>query len=259
MVKLNKYSYQLNTKSRLILSPRQQEAFYQEIDYTKQDSDKNIIYPFYRRGDYQKLREENIAYYIPSSAIKGSLLTKNQKRTELSNVLVMDDIELTSEDICIDQVTKVQYASLETEKQMKLESFFENVAVEMCNADTKKRGYVFCEEELTSYFEECHKQTITKLKQWSNKIEELLKEKKEIDGKTVLKLKQAVNNIKSMTDTDSIDSNAYLMLLGGYKGLLLSLVVEGETAPEIESGFFIDPTTELPYGLVEISQVKSNE
>lgn len=262
MDKLSKYSYQLKTKSSLILSPRQQEAFYKEIDYTKQDiamlkdSNVTIIYPFYRRGEYQKLREENVSYYIPGSSIKGSLLTPEQKKNEGSHVLLIDDIELNRDDIYIDKIEKVQNTDSESQKQVKLEAFFENVAFEMCKEDTSKKSYLFSRENPVTYFETCHGETVKKLNQWCKKIVELLGSEKKIEEDTHLILERVIKNVNTMTNCSNFDS--YLMLLGGYKGLLLSLGNVQETSA-IQSGLFIDPTTELPYGLVEISRVILDE
>lgn len=50
-----------------------------------------------------------------------------------------------------------------------------------------------------------------------------------------------------------LDGEHKLIFLGGYKGLLASLnQLDTNNEKEIRNGFYIDPISHLPYGLVEV-------
>lgn len=261
MNKLNKYSYKLKTLSNLIISPRQQQAIYVD-SYSKAKSDTNsinIVYPFYQRGEYQHYQEKNCQYYIPGSSIKGVLLSKQEEPTLPSSSLLMDDIQLNPADIKLGQINKLQNTSVDTEKKVKFEVFFPNVAMEMCQPNTIKIGELFSSYDPINYFKEEHKNTLKKLKQWSNRIDKV-KLEKELAEDVDNKLDDILNTVKIIQENQQADS--YFMIIGGYKGLLLSTQLKKTDKDQIEaikSGIFIDPVTKLPYGLVEISEVKQNE
>jgi hypothetical protein len=255
MNNLKKYTYQLKTLSKVILSPRQQQAFYRGIDFKNEEQkikdNINVIYPFYQRGEYTRYQREN-QYYIPGSSIKGALLA-NEEGTPHPKLFV-DDLPLNAQNIVLSQLNKLQNTG-ENERQLKLGIFFPNVGIEMCEAgiELTNKGVLFSKKSPESYFEKEHERTKKMIKKWLQSLDELC-DLNEIEEDTKSDLLQTIYNLNLIQNQQKLNENTYLMILGGYKGLLLSKVYKlKEEAPQ--NGFFIDRDTYLPYGLVEISKV----
>jgi hypothetical protein len=257
MNNLKKYTYQLKTLSKVILSPRQQQAFYRGIDFKKGeqgiDDNINVIYPFYQRGEYERYQKDN-QYYIPGSSIKGALLAPQTFHPKL----FVDDLPLETENIVLSQLNKLQNTG-ENERQLKLNIFFPNVGIEMCEAgiELTNKGTLYSEKSPTSYFEKESDRTKKMIKKWLQSLGELYNSN-EIGENTEVKLNQTIYNLNLIQHQQKLNKNTYLMFLGGYKGLLLSKVYKlNEETPQ--NGFFIDVDTYLPYGLVEISEVSKSK
>jgi CRISPR/Cas system CSM-associated protein Csm5 (group 7 of RAMP superfamily) len=74
---MEKIKYTLSTLSSLIISPREGQAFYKELDFddvvTEDGKEINIIYPFYQYGIHDRYDPQQAKYYIPGSSIKGAI------------------------------------------------------------------------------------------------------------------------------------------------------------------------------------------
>jgi hypothetical protein len=249
MNNLKKYTYQLKTLSKVILSPRQQQAFYRGIDFENEEKGINVIYPFYQRGEYTRYQKEN-QYYIPGSSIKGALLAPQTSHPKL----FVDDLPLETENIVLSQLHKLQNTG-ENERQLKLNIFFPNVGIEMCEAgiELTNKGVLFSKKSPESYFEKESDRTKKMIKKWLQSLGELC-DLNEVEENTKDELNQTIYNLNLIQNQQKPNEKTYLMFLGGYKGLLLSKVYQyNEETPQ--NGFFIDKDTYLPYGLVEISKV----
>ncbi|MGK0551962.1 hypothetical protein ACSFB8_07725 [Enterococcus faecalis] len=267
MQELQKYSYQIRTLSKLILSPRQQQAFYRGIDFNQGDiADEtalergggvNIIYPFYQKGEYHSYQKDCQAY-IPGSSLKGALQA-DQTRTK-QQTLMVNDISVNPKNLGLYHLNKVKNTSQVNNKILKLGTFFPNQAIQMCKNGVSEEGELFSEKSPNQYFRTAHKKTIKKISQWQKEVESLLDGSIGlVDSKTKRMLR---NSVKKLTDLEKkrSSSTACLIFLGGYKGMLLSMELPRKAHPEeFQSGIYLDIETSLPYGLVEISEVKVHE
>lgn len=263
MSKLKKYQYTLKTLSKVIVSPRDHAGFYLAMkDFSTAaigindnfgDRDKiNIIYPFYQYSTYSCYQPQNASYYIPGSTVKGAI-KNNDKNSSLR--MMVDDLPISQDALCLDNLWKVQYISYmenkmekENNKEIKFERFFPNVAVEMLNSDKHCEGEMFLENEPKSDLANAQENTKIKLDQLRRRIDLILQDfsddvSNNENSRSVLE--KTRENIKQLNDKN----DPYLLLIGGYKGLLLSGIFKERF---IESAIYIDKATYLPYGLVRI-------
>lgn len=272
------YSYQLNSLSKIILSPRSQEAYYLDLgDFTETDLNEHsegskikIIYPFYQYGMYEGYHPTTTSYYIPGSSVKG-LLT-NDKGVDVKNIkigkpelmarrassdLLVDDVSVPAGDIVLNEIFKFQ--SLEKEqKDAKLKPFFKNVAVEMCRQDIELKGQLFTNADIKASLNYTSAVTVCLVRQLIVRLQGICKDK----IGDISEMEEVLTALTAL-DIDSYknDANRYLGILGGYKGQLLSYLVKNDKGmPEAQAeqqvqGIYIDKETMLPYGLVEFSNV----
>ncbi|GIN63879.1 hypothetical protein J27TS8_38720 [Robertmurraya siralis] len=254
---LRKYKYWIETLSTLALSPREQHAFTQTgRDFTMEDIEQQasenlkkegvrIIYPFYQYGTYSCYAPTEAQYYIPGSSIKGALSLESNKQR-----IMVDDIKINSKDIQLFPLQKLQYDSKKNKSY--IDEFFPNVAIEMLRADSKYLGELFCDElEVDNYFRKAEQATKTKLHQLVRKICQVAEQvRKEKDQHILCKLKDNIQDILNKTQTDN---NKFILLLGGFKGLALSVISDSD---DYNGAIFIDMTKSLPHGLVQITLEK---
>ncbi|WP_067842133.1 hypothetical protein [Amphibacillus sediminis] len=251
---LRKYKYWIEALSTLVLSPREQHAFTQTgRDFTMEDleqqASKNlkkegvrIIYPFYQYGTYSCYAPSEAQYYIPGSSIKGALSLESNKQR-----IMVDDIKINSKDIQLYPLQKLQYDSKKNKSY--IDEFFPNVAIEMLSADSKYLGELFCDEvEIGNCFRKAEQATRTKLHQLIQKISQVVEQVgKEQDQRILLKMKENIQDIINETQTDK---NKFILLLGGFKGRILSVISDSD---EYNGSIFIDMTKKLPHGLVQVT------
>lgn len=276
------------TISSVILSPRGENALYMGIDFKNEnigiESNGNkikIIYPFYSYEDRNFNSNYSFdfseKYYIPGSSLKGALLLNQSINLQLEEInkdirrnILVKDIELKKTQIELNNIFKFQYLYQERQKQQKeneckykipkLEEFFPALALEMLKSEESFEGDILLnisEEEFRSILKKTFTVTrkklerymkeidnrIAKLKSWKKNSE--IQEQNAFDEAIELleKIKKAIKQQKC--------SNKNMIFLGGYKGILGSIL--GESDVKIRNGFYIDVKTNLPYGLVEIS------
>lgn len=263
MATLKKYNYQLKTISKLVLSPREHQGYYlaagdfeakqvklaYKATETSDVESIKIIYPFYQYGAYNGYRPQDTQYYIPGSSIKGAICADLQKPTTFK--LMVDDIAITSSDsLKLNHLYKLQHASDSNEKQGKLELFFPNVAVEMLEAETECAGELFYDQaELKQYLANAQAQTIAKLEGLALQIDAILKLL--LSEKTRAALEQVLFNVKNRIEiAKASEGKVFLLLLGGFKGLVLS-GVSGQGIDK--SAIYVDHDTFLPHGLVQLT------
>ncbi|MBU5442520.1 hypothetical protein [Paenibacillus sp. MSJ-34] len=251
MTALRKFKYRLKTCSTLALSPRDHHGFYQSagdfaIEDMVADSDLdksrvNIIYPFYQYGTYSRYEPQRTTYYIPGSSIKGALAVQRSE-TGLPRLQV-DDIRIESEDLRLYHLYKVQ-----NQESAKIDVFFPNVAVEMLNADSLYSGELFCDREPDRYFREAQQTTRSKLHQLIQKIDNIYDQI--IDEKSRSILSALRQNTHDLLDgLGGVNNSAFTLLLGGYKGLVLSVELNNT---DYHSAIYLDMKKKLPHGLVQV-------
>lgn len=264
MEQVKKYAYQLRTISSVILSPREQEAFYLDkplnSDRLKTDDiglewEKiKMIYPFYQYGTYQEYCPGDAQYYIPGSSIKG-VISCGQMGNERNNGLFMaDDVLLSNLDLRLNHLYKLQYLT-ENRKKIKLDVFFPNVAVEMLKADSICYGEIFYSGDMESLMDcaqiEAKRRIgcfMNQLKLITDKKNQLCGIEKEIFGNMECRLNQMIQQMDYKKKSGNLKS--YLLLLGGYKGLALSGI---SNRNEVTGAFYIDQKKHLPHGLIELT------
>lgn len=266
MKKLKKFGYYLETISSMPLSPRAQKARYAGIDFdsekiSKQDGKNiNIIYPFYQYGEYHSEQPE---YYIPGSSIKGAM--KRELRDDFGRFMV-DDIPVQSEDIELRQLYKVQNLPEQREmkenpedrKQIMLELFFPQMAIQMLRCGISYKGEIYAEEGLDIFLEEIQDGTKEKLKQFIYSLDRILenvhKNPKNVkrEKSCLEELEEARNGVQSLLET--CKQNEALLLMGGYKGLLLSELFSYGDSPDamLKGAIYLDKECNLPHGIVKI-------
>jgi hypothetical protein len=253
---MRKYNYILKTLSALALSPRDHQGFYVaagdfRVDdmqtHTDLDKDRvNIIYPFYQYGSYSRYDPKTAQYYIPGSSLKGAIRS-NASRGGGSKLLV-DDIAVDSGRLLLCNLYKLQNLSKESDKSIKLDIFFPNVAVEMLAADTDCRGELFSDESIYDSLREAQNKTKEKLNQLLGKINVIFADKRS-EGCTDL-LEELSGNIKSIISAiEHQHEKEFTLLMGGYKGLALSGVFDN---PDFNSAVYLDVSKKLPHGLVHV-------
>ncbi|CAM3838186.1 hypothetical protein [Marinicrinis lubricantis] len=259
-----KYKYRIRTLSTLALSPRDHQGFYESAgDFAQEDLGQqasehlnkgrvNIIYPFYQYGTYPRYAPAETQYYIPGSSIKGAL-TLNCTNIDRCSLMV-DDIRVKSEDIQLYHLTKVQQDS-ENNKYY-IDEFFPNVAIEMLRADSEHSGELFCIEtkskpEPKHYFKEADQAARIKLGQLVQRINRKYEQVKIEDQPILSEMKNNIQAILNEPQDDS--SNNFLLILGGYKGLTLSVISDRDDWDEYNSAIYLDKTKGLPYGLIKVT------
>lgn len=175
---------------------------------------------------------------------------------------MVDDISIPNAYIKIGQLYKVQHLRLKIEDEPKEESqfdvFFSNVGVEILEKGTEITGEIWCKEEtfIVNHFKDLGKYTQRKIasmieyldlciKEEERKINEVFVEKK-IEYKVLKKLKDVKSNLEQLKDQDQ------LMIIGGYKGLVHSMLFE-TVDDQIKSAIFTDKEGNLPFGIVQVS------
>lgn len=247
------FNYKVTTKSSLILSPRASLAFYRDLDdfflqkinkesqWLNQEKLK-VIYPFYQYGIYTEYNPVGAEYYIPGSSVKGAL---KQGLSVVSRFMV-DDIPIPNEAIVLRNLYKAQY--LDDDKSACFDVFFENVGIEMIQAEKSFTGSFNCDDtvNVTDLLSEANKSTRIRIGQMTDYLNKL-KDNHYADDLTVC-LQKAVDCLSSFLE------NKNIFLLGGYKGLLHSMEVK---VPALENAgaVFLDPETMLPHGLVELELI----
>ena len=258
------YTYMLKTLSPIILSPRSSQAFYKDIDYMDSDqisSDYNIIYPFYRYGDYTNFDPKSAEYYIPGSSIKGALtFDLNDEITPLS--FFVDDIRITEwGSFEVISLNKSQYFNLPDGKNAipKIKEFFNGtVGFECLKAGIELSGEVLFVGDFSDFVKNSSIQAKARCQNDIARLERYIENLK-IPG-------DYATNPDSQKAYDSVTAQIceikchieklckpdYIMLLGGYKGLIRAL-----NAPEKNTQGTIFATMENnPFGFIEISDIK---
>lgn len=259
MTNVKEYAYRLETLSSIILSPRDHQGFYRDIDefgtedlgcFDDVDIDKiKIIYPFYQYGTYPQYNPDETQYYIPGSSIKGAICSGAK--------LMIDDITIESRMLQLRNLHKVQNIPREGGqsdggKQITLDRFFPNVAVEMLNSANELSGVLFCEEQPSRLIAAAQENTMRKLEQFKKQIDLVLNlhtaKIKDDCKSTLLQLKNNIQELARQVNTRS--EGTYIINLGGYKGLALSGVFKQN---DFQSAIYIDKNAILPHGLVKIN------
>lgn len=279
------------TISPVILSPRIEKALYKGVDFKEINGDVDdygikdisnikVFYPFYshERRDLLSLFGFSYAkeYYIPASSLKGALLgyKKNEKEENLRRKVFFQDIKICDSYIKLKNLYKFQYLYQKTEKIdnknirieykiPKFEPFFPSVAIEMMDSNSVfdceillrkseekefsariKENFCITKNKLCNYVRETENR-INDIKSWI--------EDGRIKDQTNMEFIKKLEKIKCNIQAE-IDSDKNIIFIGGYKGIIASLSKFDETR-EIKNGFYIDYSTLLPYGLIEVIEV----
>ena len=250
-----KISYKLELLSSLIVSPRSTQALYTGIDEfcripktelpiwkNKEEQETKVVYPFSQYGEYTRYDPEHTEYYLPGSSIKGGLIAA-QKR---EYCLMADDITVPNSKIVLRNLWKAQY--LQNLKKAEFAIFFNNVGVEMIKAHTNLYGDLYVEtvSDFLDVLAEASKYTIQKMDQMHRYLQELWK--KGYQNQELLECFERIH-----TNLDLLLKEKNILILGGYKGLLHSILLD-QNAKEFSGGVFIDFETFLPHGIVKIEQ-----
>lgn len=250
---MKKISYTMELLSSLIISPRSAHALYKDVDdffpsTNIKTTEKNllqaisIIYPFYQYGAYEKYDPDNTEYYLPGSSIKGAFKQNNKKL----NHFMADDIVVPYQCIVLRHLWKAQYLEDIEVSKAKFDTFFENVGIEMIKDETNLKGEVYLEDtiQFSEILNNANEDAKNKMNQMCEYLNNL--QKKGYTNEVLKKnLHDIVDKLSSLKEEDNV------ILIGGYKGLLHSIVL-GDIA-EIKGALFIDSTTMLPHGLVRIN------
>ena len=239
MKHFQKYRCRLQTCSALVLSPREQGAYYRGagdfddecLDESPKIGDKgrvNIVYPFYQYGYQGRYRPQRAQHYIPGSSLKGAIG---------SDQLQVDDFAVDGSCIHLRTLMKVEKGKAD------LQEFFPNVAVEMMDAGMECTGEIFSGMDLRELLPAAEEKAKNRLQQLSARLDTLIACAPPC-GEDLKRLRENIADLRARRPGDK---NGWLLLLGGYKGMLLS----GEfTTEELQSAIFVDKDTMLPHGLV---------
>lgn len=247
---MERFSLHLRTISSLIASPRDNLAFYSQLDQFPTDKKIgdnaiNVIYPLYQYGEYKKYEPEQASYYLPGSSIKGAL----RQGANACESLMVDDIPIPNAAVDLRNVYKVQYLQ-NKEKASTFSSFFPNVGVEMVKENTALHGDIYADsyENIKQLFETANETTRNRIKQMQSYLCQLIgKCEREADkGQEVTGILQCANETLCKYAKDP-----NVILLGGYKGLLHSIVV-ANLHEDMKSAIYLDPHTRLPHGLMHV-------
>ncbi|WP_322905512.1 hypothetical protein [Paenibacillus campi] len=264
---MRKYPYRFKTISKVVLSPRNQHAFYADAgDFTQpqlkpffsdsKDHDAihrtNIIYPFYQYGDYASFDPKRTFYYVPGSSIKGVVLSLIQQ--SMRPKMLVDDINVHYENIKLNTLYKLQNTSKLTDEKVVLEPFFPNVAIEMIEQGCELQSEIICAGEIEGYLHSAQTDTMKKLEQFIVKldsaIEQVAEDKIELNEQLACLRSNTLEIFHSIREERK---GIYTLLLGGFKGLALSGVFSNADFSDTDSAIYIDTATYLPYGIIEIT------
>lgn len=257
---MQKYTYTIRTLSSLILSPRSNTAFYEELGTFDSKALKldehyinkeklRIIYPFYQYGEYQYEKNQYMQgkaqYYIPGSSVKGALCQGEQYN------MMADDVPVSGESIVLRNLYKTQF--LDDPTKTNFDAFFENIGVEMIPARTPLCGelYVEDQEAFTMFLKQGNQKVKQKTEQMLSYIRKL-NQQCSAQKDFCNKLRQMDQSLSSHRDKDN------LFLFGGSKGLLHSIILADTSSinkfpgDDHRAALFLDRETMLPHGLVEI-------
>lgn len=253
-MKLKLHNYKLKTVSSLVLSPREAQAFYVNENNRshligsglKSGKDVNkvkVIYPFYQYGNYSEYNPKNSQYYIPGSSIKGAICSGIKNKNTLK--MLVDDIPIHGKDLYLEHLYKLQRSG----EKLELDTFFPNTFIEMLKAESEYVGQIYSNIELKNILCEVQKATTRKLEQLLTKLKqdlELITQQE-----TMIKVNQLLTNVMDiLSKIKTNNEQKYTILLGGYKGLILSLTNVNHS--KVSSAVYIDQSSNLPYGLVEL-------
>lgn len=252
---MKKITYTMHLVSSLIVSPRAGMALYRGIDefceepeLEQVESEKRksrevrVIYPFYQYGEYRKYDPKHANYYLPGSSIKGAL----QPRKAALESFMVDDVTIPNASVSLRTLYKAQY--LEEEGAAEFGAFFDNVGVEMARGETELKGELYLKESVafSDVLKSANKDTKEKMNQMTAYLQMLLaRNYKNENLKSILE--QVERRLTCCLNEDDI------ILVGGYKGLLHSILID-HRMKEPTGGLFIDFKTMLPHGIVKISK-----
>ncbi|MBD8499548.1 hypothetical protein [Paenibacillus arenosi] len=258
MASLKTYNFQLQTLSSLVLSPREQHSFYRIagdfateaiIADSEEKKEVNIIYPFYQYGSYTKYNPQSAQYYIPGSSMKGALRASGF--APLPTQLMVDDINVDRKDIRLRNLYKVQHAGTDTESSAKIEVFFPNVGVEMLNAGIQYQGVMYCDQDPKEYLLSVKQKTAHTLHQYVEQLNfSMLNMGDTKDRADLQEVKERSEGCLYQLKDDS--TSDLTILLGGYKGAILSGLYIDNDGVDHKSAIYFDKQQKLPHGLVQI-------
>ena len=272
-----KFTYQLKTISNVILSPREHQAFYENVDFNSsliklKNIDKkskiNIIYPFYQYGLYETYDPKKAQYYIPGSSLKGAFSIQEK----LKHTFMFDDILIENSKISLQQLQKVQninlqeqkHEKIQEQKQIMIDTYFQNLAIEMLNQNETLQGDMYCQNDIIdTILAEINEKTITKIDQFHTMIQNVLalKKDREFDENCENRLQKLQTNVIGLRKRiecilkNSKKSKTCILILGGYKGRSLSGIFD-KFSTEFPSAFYLcqeSDSDDLPFGIVEIT------
>nr|WP_308626626.1 hypothetical protein [uncultured Eisenbergiella sp.] len=248
---MKKITYALKLESSLIVSPRSGRALYREMDEfcttpevepveNNQEREIKVVYPFYQYGEYRKYDPEHTDYYLPGSSVKGALKGENTAGIQF----MADDVMVPTDGIVLRNLWKAQY--LKEEEKAEFAVFFNNVGIEMIKDGTNLYGELYLDEniEFAELLRTANKATKDKIVQMCAYLQMLLTKnyKEEALKNYLLEIKRNLSAYQNKND---------VILLGGYKGLLHSMLLDCKKR-ELTGGLFIDYKTKLPHGLVKM-------
>lgn len=246
-----KVTYRLKTLSSLVASPRASLALYRTLEQFKPEEIPKelrekckVIYPFYQVGTYEKYDKDNACYYLPGSSVKGAL-----RRGQTGPLkLMVDDIPVANTATALKTLQKVQYLKSESQAPC-LAAFFENVGVEMVKAGTELTGeaYVDRTDTFTDLLAETHQAAKAKMQQMLDYWAELEHSLGDNSKELKVKLQKAGGKLEACMQEPGV------ILLGGFKGLLHSILRQTQTEDIDKGAIFLDPDTDLPHGIVQIT------
>lgn len=255
---MKKITYTMQLLSSLIVSPRTGMALYRGIDEFCEapelepvDSagvkmrELKVIYPFYQYGEFKKYDPKHARYYLPGSSIKGAL---KSKKAAVGSFMV-DDVMVPNTSVSLRNLYKAQY--LEDEREAEFGAFFDNVGVEMVRGGTELQGELYLEKDVafSDVLKSANEGTKEKMNQMMDYLQMLLGRAYESENLKSI-LDQAERGLACCLNEDDI------ILVGGYKGLLHSILMDHHMK-ELAGGLFIDLKTMLPHGIVKINNVRT--
>ena len=128
-------------------------------------------------------------------------------------------------------------------------AFFDNVGVEMVRGETELKGELYLEENVafSDVLKSANRDTKEKMNQMMAYLQMLLAGNYKNETLRSI-LDKAERGLACCLNEDDI------ILVGGYKGLLHSILMDHHMK-ELTGGLFIDLKTMLPHGIVEIGHV----
>ncbi|MNJ60199.1 hypothetical protein D3C77_559150 [compost metagenome] len=161
---------------------------------------------------------------------------------------MVDDIQVDRSWIKLNYLYKLQHNTEANNRQIKLEEFFPKIKVEMLSAGSVCHGEFFSEGDPGYFLKKAQYSTRNKLKQLQNRIDSI--DYSHVETETKGQLIKLKGNLTDMiTQLEHNDNSKYVLLLGGYKGLILSGTFNKEV---INSAIYVDKDNALPHGLVQI-------